>query len=93
MKRDDEAWRQAATRLAAAKAARDAAEAEYRAALDAATLLAPDGAEGFGVRVTQVLRSGVVAYARAVRELLPDADLSAYRGDPTLIYRVEVSHD
>ena len=89
--RSDPEWREAVKTLAAAKAARDAAEAAYRSALDRVTLLEPEGAQGFGVRVTQVLRAGAIAYAKAVRDLLPGADLEPYRGSESLSYRVEVT--
>lgn len=82
--------RELAERLAAAKKARDEAEAAYRAALDAFTLAEPEGAQGFGVRVTQVLRKGSIAYAKAVADLLPGANLESYRGKSGLSYRVEV---
>ena len=90
MKNLDPTRRELAENLARAKLARDQAEAAYRAALDAFTLAEPEGAQGFGVRVSQVLRAGAVAYARAVKDLLPGADLEPYRGEPSLSYRVEV---
>lgn len=83
--------RELAERLAAAKQTRDDAETAYRAALDAFTLAYPEGAQGFGVRVTQVLRAGAIAYAKAVKDLLPGADLEPYRGSESLYYRVEVT--
>ena len=89
--RNDPEWRDAVDALAEAKAAKDAAEASYRAALDRVTLLEPEGAQGFGVRVTQVIRAGAIAYAKAVKDLLPGADLEPYRGSESLSYRVEVT--
>lgn len=82
--------RELAENLACAKLAKEQADIAYHAALDAFTLAEPEGAQGFGVRVTQVLRAGAVAYAQAIRDLLPGADLKPYRGEPSLSYRVEV---
>lgn len=85
-----ETRRELAENLARAKLAKEQAEAAYRAALDAFTLAEPEGAQGFGVRVTKVMRAAPVAYAKAVRDLLPGADLEPYRGKSSLSYRVEV---
>lgn len=93
MKTLPETHRELAERLAAAKKARDDAEAAYRAALDAFTLAEPEGAEGFGVRVTQLVRKGAVAYAKALADLVPGLepeDLDEWRGSESLYYRVEV---
>lgn len=85
-----ETHRELAERLAAAKQAKAEADNAYRAALDVFTLAEPEGAQGFGVRVTQVVRKGAIAYAKAVADLLPGADLEPYRGKSGLAYRVEV---
>lgn len=89
--RNDEAWRAAAERLARAMDAKAEAEAEYQAALDAITLLAPDGGKGCGISVTQVLRKGAIAYAKALEALLPGLTpekLEPYRGKDSFGYRV-----
>ena len=91
MKTLPENRRQLAENLAHAKLAKEQADTAYRAALDAFTLAEPEGAQGFGVRVTQVMRAGAVRYAQAVRDLLPGADLAPYTGEPSLSYRVELS--
>lgn len=90
MKTLPENRRELAERLVAAKQAHDATGKAYREALDAFTLAEPDGAQGFGVRVTQVIRAGAIAYAKAVADLLPGANLEPYRGKSGYSYRVEV---
>jgi hypothetical protein len=36
-----------------------------------------------GHKLTKVVKKGSVSYAKAVKELLPDADLTPYMGKPT----------
>jgi putative phage-type endonuclease len=40
-----------------------------------------------GMRLTQVERPGSVSYAKAIKELAPDADLSKWTGQPTKYWR------
>lgn len=89
--RHDNAWQDAAEELKAAKAAKAEADARYRAALDNASLVAPDGAKGFGVTMTQVSRKGSIAYAKAIKALLPGLpaeELEPFRGKDSFSYRV-----
>lgn len=93
IERDDPEWAEAARQWLHAKAlADDYAELEKqaKAALEA---LAPGGASGAGVQLTRVERAGSIAYAKAVKELLPDADLEPYRGKPTSYFTVRLSED
>lgn len=41
-----------------------------------------------GRKLTLVQKEGSVSYARAVKELLPDADLTKYRGKPSSFWKV-----
>jgi exodeoxyribonuclease (lambda-induced) len=89
--RTDTAWRQAA---AAYKRAADnvkLAEAEEKAAREALLALAPEGGKGCGVTVSKAERTGSIAYAKAIKDLLPGADLSAYQGKPTTYYQVRTA--
>lgn len=91
IERDDPEWAEAARQWLHVKAlADDYAELEKqaKAALEA---LAPGGASGAGVKLTRIERAGSIAYAKAVKELLPDADLSAYTGKPTTFFTVKKS--
>lgn len=58
-------------------------EAEKKRLLDEIVKLA-DGkdSEINGHKLTKVTKSGSISYAKAVKELLPDADLTEYTGDP-----------
>lgn len=86
-------------RYAAAYASAKSVEAEAKASADAAREklieLAQNAgcknAKGFGLQVIRSERSGSVAYAKAIKDLAPDADLSAYTSKPTVIYTVKES--
>ena len=41
-----------------------------------------------GRKLTQVKRDGAISYAKAIKELLPDADLSKYKGNPTTYWKL-----
>lgn len=41
-----------------------------------------------GRKLTQVKRDGSISYAKAIKELLPDADLSKYKGNPTTYWKL-----
>lgn len=45
-------------------------------------------ADVLGHKLTLVKRQGAIGYAKAVKELLPDADLEAYRGKPSESWRL-----
>lgn len=41
-----------------------------------------------GRKLTQIKRDGAISYAKAIKELLPDADLSKYKGNPTTYWKL-----
>lgn len=88
--REDAEWR------AAADAYRDACltlEIAKAAQEDARTrLLALSGdasAKGCGVQVIRSERAGSIAYAKALKDLAPDADLTPYTGTPSIVFTVK----
>lgn len=82
----ENAWRyidggEAVQRYKMAKAAVEAAQVELEEAKQA--LIKATGGKGGKIgdlNVTLAKRQGSIAYAKAVKDLLPDADLEAYRG-------------
>lgn len=91
LERADTAWREAAQKYLHAKA-----EAEAYARLAdhfKATLaeLAPAGASGCGVTLAKCEREGSIRYAEAIKTMLPDVDLSPWRGKPSTYYTAKES--
>lgn len=88
-------WRAHAAAYAAAKGAADEAKSRMDAAKAELVKLAEASgskcAKGAGLQVIRSERAGSVAYAKAIKDLAPDADLSAYTGKPTVIYTVRES--
>ena len=41
-----------------------------------------------GRKLTQVKRDGAISYAKAIKDLLPDADLTKYKGQPTTFWKL-----
>ena len=73
-----------------AKAALEVAESELEEAKQA--LIAATNGKGGKIgdlNITMTKRSGSIAYAKAIKDLLPDADLSAYRGKDTEYWTVK----
>lgn len=64
-------------------------EAEKKRLLDEIVKLA-DGkdSEINGHKLTKVTKAGSISYAKAVKDLMPDADLSEYTGDPVSYWRL-----
>jgi putative phage-type endonuclease len=64
-------------------------EAEKKRLLDEIVKLA-DGkdSEINGHKLTKVTKAGSISYAKAVKELLPDVDLTEYTGDPVSYWRL-----
>lgn len=91
--RDDAEWRSAveAWRRANIEAA-SYAELE-KAARQKLLTLAPQGAKGCGVQVVKVERAGTIRYADALKSMLPDVDLSPWRGKPSISYQVRESKE
>lgn len=88
-------WQDAAAYYSIAVSEREIAEARVKAAREALVDLAQatgcKTAKGCGWQVIRSERAGPVAYAKAIKDLAPDADLSAYTGKPTVIYTVKES--
>ena len=87
--REDGEWAMAAKAWAKAKQAAEQAEAD----LDAARarlieLAASKPARGCGVQVVVAERKGSIAYAKALAELAPGADLSKWAGKPSQVIQV-----
>jgi putative phage-type endonuclease len=90
--RADAAWRKAAKAWGDAK--RDADEAAERLDAAKAALLSLAGdapAKGCGVTVIRSERAGSVAYAKALKDLAPDADLTPYTGKPSTVFSIKES--
>ena len=88
--RTDEAWSAAEQAYATAKQAADEADA----ALDAAKaklieLAGEQSQKGLTVQVIRSERKGSVQYAKAIADLLPDADLTKYTGKSSVVYTVK----
>lgn len=89
--RDDETWRNVVAEWRDAKRnADEAAEREKRARAEIVNL-APQGAKGCGITVSRVETEGRIDYKRAITQMLPDVDLSAFKGKPTVSYRITMS--
>lgn len=90
--RSDANWRRTADAFLAASAKLADAKASHDAARDALLALAGDtSAKGCGVQVIRSERAGSVAYAKALKDLAPDADLTPYTGNPAVIFTVKES--
>lgn len=88
--RDDSEWRRAARAYLRAKEAEAAAKVEADRCRDVLLALAGDAsAKGAGVQVIRSERAGTVAYAKALKDLAPDADLAPYTGAPSVIFTVK----
>ena len=88
--REDKEWAKAERNYLLAK--RDVDEAtlvleEYKAELIA--LAGEQSQKGRAVQVIRSERKGSVAYAKAIAELAPDADLTKYTGKPSVVYTVK----
>ena len=91
--RDDKPWRDAASDYLDTLAAFNDIERMVKAKRERLIELAGGtSAKGCGVQVIRSERAGSVAYAKAVKELLPDADLSPYTGEPTTFFTVKESN-
>lgn len=94
-RKPENAWRyidggELVQRYKMAKAALEVAESELEEAKQA-LIAATDGKGGKvgDLNVTLAKRQGSIAYAKAVKDLLPDADLEAYRGNSTEYWTVK----
>lgn len=89
--RRDAEWREWADMARMAAQRKAAAEQDYKDAVAKLAELAPDGAKGAGITLSRVERQGTIAYAQALKALLPDADLEPYRGKPSTTYALRVT--
>ena len=88
--REDATWQALEAEYVDAKAAADEADARLDAAKKALVAAAGEQSQkGRAVQVIRSDRSGSVAYAKAVADLLPDADLTKYTGKPAVVYTVK----
>jgi putative phage-type endonuclease len=72
-----------------AKVEIEAATARQKAALDALIALSGESdAEICGRKLTKVVREGSISYAKALKDLAPDADLSDYKGKASEYWRL-----
>lgn len=81
----------AAERYRQACAALESAKEQHEAARAALIEIAGDAekAEIGGFMLTKVSKSGAIAYAKAVKDLLPGADLEPYRGAPSTSWMIK----
>lgn len=90
--RSDAVWREAADDYLNASAALADMDRIVKAKRERLLELAGDaGAKGCGVQVIRCERAGSVAYAKAIKDLAPGADLSAYTSKPTVYFTVKES--
>ena len=89
--RDDAEWREAVNAWRQAHV--DATNGSDREAAARRRLqeLAPQGAKGCGVQLVKVERAGTIRYADAIKTMLPDVDLTPWRGKPSVSYQVRES--
>lgn len=95
--RTDDAWTSAADEYKAAKAEFRLAEENLKRAEETLKSLAPDGAaEGAGVKLIRVERSGSIKYSAIVSEFperFEGIDLEKYRGETVVSYRFTVEDE
>ncbi len=84
--RTDADWQEAATAYREAKAAVDAAEKALENARS--TLIALGGGKGAGLSVVRVKGKKTTEYAKALKDVAPDADLSKYQKESAPSWRV-----
>ena len=89
--RDDADWKSAVQAWRAAQADAVSAKEREDAARKRLIDMAPQGAKGCGVQVVKVERAGTIRYADAIKSMLPDVDLSPWRGKATTTYQVRGS--
>lgn len=89
--RADMAWKAAADDYLKAHAVLETAKLELEAAKERLlTLSGGQSAKGCGVQVIRQERKGTIQYAKAVKELLPDTDLTPWQGESQTVYTVKV---
>jgi hypothetical protein len=89
--RDDAEWREAVRAWRNTQANVVSAAELEKAARERLIALAPQGAKGCGVAVVKVERAGTIRYADALKSMLPDVDLSPWRGKSSITYQVRIA--
>lgn len=89
--RDDAEWAQACSEYIAATRDADEAARIQKLARERLVSLAPQGAKGCGLQLIRAERAGAIAYAKAIKQMLPDADLEPFRGAPSTTYSVRIA--
>jgi len=90
--RMDYAWEQASVDFIEAERAESQAKERKEAARQVLVDLSNGlSAKGCGVSVNFAERKGSIAYAKAIKDLLPGADLSKYTSEPTTVITVKVA--
>lgn len=89
--RDDAEWREAVIAWRNVQAAAVSIAETEKAARERLIALAPQGAKGCGVAVVKVERAGTIRYADALKSMLPDVDLSPWRGKSSITYQIRES--
>ena len=93
-RKDENAWRyidggQAVRKYRMAQAAMEVAKAELdEAKQELIDLVGDEGGQIGDVKITKVEKKGSISYARAIKDLAPDADLESYRGKPSEYWKV-----
>lgn len=92
VERDDDEWSAAVDRYKLADAAAKQAKTEADAAKKALVELSMGRkSRGFGALVYPVKKDGSISYSKAVKELIPTADLEKYRGKSSESWAVKIS--
>lgn len=91
--RNDAEWAQACSEYIAATRDADEAARIQKLARERLVGMAPQGAKGCGLQVVKVERAGTIRYADAIKSMLPDVDLSPWRGKPSVSYQVRESKE
>lgn len=89
--RDDAEWRDAVSCWQHAKREADDYAVLEKQARERVIALAPQGAKGCGITLSRVETEGRVDYKRAITQMLPDVDLSAFKSKPSISYRITES--
>lgn len=90
--RADYEWEQASVAfIEADRAETEAKERKEAARLALVELSEGHSVKGCGVSVNFAERKGSIAYAKAIKDLLPGADLSKYQSESTTVITVKVS--
>lgn len=89
--RDDQQWRDAVRDLIEARTRLATAKDDEKRAMQALQELAPNGAKGCGLTLSKVEKQGSISYSKAIKDLLPDADLEPYRGKGSTYFKATIT--